>query len=148
MAYARAGDTNRAEQALLRAIELSPAQYQTLNNLGGVYHKRDDLDRALDAYRRALHYKPDYPDALSNLGLLHTRRGDYDAAIDNFEKALAITGSSPGLNHNLADALYLRAREDDLQRAARLYRAFLRTWRGDPAETQLARSRVHEITSK
>ena len=147
MAYARAGDTNRAEQALLRAIELSPAQHQTLNNLGGVYQKRDDLDRALDAYQKALQIKPDYPDALSNLGILHTRRGAYDAAVASFERALAITGSSPGLNHNLADALYLRNKEGDLPRAARLYQAFLRSWRGDPAETQLAQARVHEITS-
>ena len=147
MAYARAGDSNRAEQALLRAIDLSPAQYQTLNNLGGVYQQRDDLDRALDAYQKALQLKPDYVDALSNMGLLHTRRGAYDAAVASIEQALAITGSRPGLNHNLADALYLRGRKGDLQRAARLYQAFLLAWRGDPAETQIARIRVREMAS-
>lgn len=145
MVYAMDGNLEAAEQALLKSIDLAPSHHQAYNNLGGVYQKQGAFDKAHKAYKQAVTTKPDYVDALSNLGLLNIIRGDYDEAVVNFNTALVSAGSDPVLHHNLADALYVRDRLGDRTSAAQHYQVFLRSWRGDPAESELARSRAEEI---
>ena len=145
MVYAMDGNLEAAEQALLKSIALAPSHHQAYNNLGGVYQKQGAFDEAHKAYTQAVSTKPDYVDALSNLGLLNIIRGDYDEAVGSFNTALVSAGSDPILHHNLADALYVRDRPGDRTSAARHYHVFLRSWRGDPAESELARSRAEEI---
>ena len=147
MNYALGGDLGRARDTLLKASELAPSHHQIQNNLGGVYQRMDDRQRAERAYRRATEIKIDYPDAWSNLGLLHMVGGKYDEAVSSFTRALEFTPNDPVLHHNLADALYVRASPGDRLGAVSHYGVFLKTWRGDIAETAIARSRVTEIGS-
>jgi O-antigen ligase/Tfp pilus assembly protein PilF len=147
MAYALGDNTQEAEAVLLRATELSPNHYQIFNNLGGVYHKTGELDKAEQAYIRATTVKSDYSDAWSNLGLLQMMQGKPGRAVESLTKAVALTNNDPALHHNLADAFYLRDSAGDHQSAAKHYEIFLRAWRGDTAETAIARSRLREIRS-
>ena len=145
MAYALGNDLGKAETALKRAIDLAPKHHQTHNNLGGVYQKMQDFPKAKAAYTRAAEIKPDYKDALSNLGLLLMVEGDYDGAVSQFEETLQTRRPDAALHHNLADALYLRDQAGDRERALKHYTIFLRTWRGDVSETDIAKGRMAEI---
>lgn len=148
MVYALGNEMRKAEASLLKAAELSPNHYQTFNNLGGVYQKLGELEKAERAYRRATSIKVDYTDAWSNLGLLQMMQGKPDEAVASLTRALDLTANDPVLHHNLADALYLRKAPGDLEKAASHYEHFLRYWRGDMVESEIARSRVAEIRSQ
>ena len=145
MVYAIAGDNDRAETALKRAADLTNHHHQVYNNLGGVYQQKGDFDQAQQAYQRAVEIKRNYPDAWSNLGLVQMMLGDSDAAVRSLAEAVALSSNDPALQHNLADAYYLRNGEGDRMIAARHYGLFVSLWRGDPAETELARQRLEEI---
>ena len=147
MAYALGNDLERAESTLVHAATISRTHHQVFNNLGGVYQRMGEAVKAEESYRQATEIKVDYPDAWSNLGLLQLMSGRAGEAVESFSKALEYSQGDPALHHNLADALYVRNAAGDHERAASLYRHFIRFWRGDPAEAAIAKARLSEIES-
>jgi tetratricopeptide (TPR) repeat protein len=76
-----------------QTLELSPDDYNVLNNLGGVYWERGELDKAESAWRRALAINPTFGDVLYNLGLVANERHQHEEAKGFFERAVELEPS-------------------------------------------------------
>lgn len=89
VAHAEAGELERAEAALRRALRLEPAYAEGHYNLGKVLQKRGDLAGARIAYGRAVALAPRYPGARDNLAIVLLRLGDAPGAVEALEAAAA-----------------------------------------------------------
>lgn len=104
-AAAHAGDDARAIPAYGRALELSPDDHGTLNNLGNVLQRAGRLDEAVHCYERAIALRGDIADIHANLARLELVRGRPHAAVAAWRRVLALRDDPPslaGLGHALA----------------------------------------------
>jgi hypothetical protein len=83
-------DYSTALQAFLRAVELSPNNPITQNNLGNIYHRLGRDAEAEVYYRRALELNPKQVEVVCNLGTLARDSGEFQQALDFFEQALTL----------------------------------------------------------
>jgi Flp pilus assembly protein TadD len=70
IAYARAGDLDRAEESLGRALAINPDHPVANNELGIVYRRKGRFAEARAAYERALAISPSFHFAHRNLAIL------------------------------------------------------------------------------
>ena len=70
IAYARAGDLDKAEASLKRALELSPGHPVAHNELGIVYRRKGEFAAARASYEQALATYPGFHFARLNLAIL------------------------------------------------------------------------------
>ncbi|MBN1525915.1 MAG: AAA family ATPase [Spirochaetales bacterium] len=87
------GDTAKAREYLMKAVELDQGYVAALNNLGILYYDEKDYQTALYYYARALEHDDEYLFALYNLGLVFSSIEEYRKAHDMFAKALKIDQS-------------------------------------------------------
>ncbi|MCK5606392.1 tetratricopeptide repeat protein [Candidatus Pacearchaeota archaeon] len=83
------GDFIQAERHYKQALEISPNDIATLNDLGALYHSMGRFKEATVSYKNALSFNPDYSPALINYGLLLYDRNLLDEAIKMFNRVLA-----------------------------------------------------------
>ena len=110
IAYQMLDDVKRAENYLLKAIELSDTTESpdAYNALGYLYAEQGiKLDEAAVLVRRALESAPTSGAYLDSLGLIYFKQGKLDAAIENLEQALRYLPDTPEILSHLADA-YLK----------------------------------------
>lgn len=81
------GDLKKAENLLIRALELKPADYEVRNNLAVVYLKTGRTDLALDQLQKAISLKPDLASAHYNLARIYSRRKNLSRAKQHLELA-------------------------------------------------------------
>lgn len=113
-----------------RALALSPAYVEALNNLGGTFADERDREPAEVWLRRALAVAPSYVEGWNNLASLVLNAAQPEAAISAAEIALRLrpTWAEPAWNLALA-ALTL----GDYERGLDLYEARWRLADADPA---------------
>ena len=70
IAYARAGDLDRAEESLLKALAINPDHPVANNELGIVYRRKGRFAEARAAYEKALAISPTFHFAHRNLAIL------------------------------------------------------------------------------
>ena len=70
IAYARAGDLDRAEQSLVTALAINPDHPVANNELGIVYRRKGRFAEARAAYEKALAISPSFHFAHRNLAIL------------------------------------------------------------------------------
>ena len=119
------GDLEEAHKAIVRAIELDPANssYRAEHfNLGSVHHTQARLDRARDIYREALKYNPHFPEAHLNLGILHYDQGRYAESAASFQQAVQLAPDDLEAHMGLAQAYEKTGR---IEGAIREYRRTL-----------------------
>ena len=75
------GQYNNALREYQRAVDIAPADPQSLMSLGTVYYAMGDSDRAMQTFKQALRYKPSEPNASYFIGLLYLERGQAKEAI-------------------------------------------------------------------
>ena len=75
------GQYNNALREYQRAVDIAPADPQSLMSLGTVYYAMGDSDRAMQTFKQALRYKPTEPNASYFIGLLYLERGQANEAI-------------------------------------------------------------------
>jgi tetratricopeptide (TPR) repeat protein len=84
------GDHEAAEQALTRALELSPEDAQALSLLGWAQMMQDKFDEALGNFQRVLMRQPANALARVNLGYICLKKGIFGEAIEHLSKAIRL----------------------------------------------------------
>ncbi len=94
-------DFARAEQAMLKCLELDPGEAKLHENLGDVYRAMQQLERAAEVYARAAELDPDHSavqikkgHVQSFLGDFEQARADYDAGLANARERSRITSAN------------------------------------------------------
>jgi tetratricopeptide (TPR) repeat protein len=94
-----------AELSLHRALELTPADPDLLNNLGVVLRAQGRTERAIGFYRQALALAPTHALTHANLGNALAALGQNVAAEQHLREALALDPASDEVRVNLAGLL-------------------------------------------
>jgi tetratricopeptide (TPR) repeat protein len=109
----RTGDWAKAEQHLLRAIDLNPRDGQALNYLGYTLADRGiRLDEAREYVGRALAFDPDNGAYLDSLGWVYFKMGRLDEAEEYLLKAIDRAGDDGVLFEHLGE-IYFRSHRWD-----------------------------------
>jgi tetratricopeptide (TPR) repeat protein len=96
------GDTNQAESALSKAIELKPDAQQAYLILAQIYIAENQNQKALAVLRTALDKNPKDLQALMLLGMTYNAVQNYNDARDAYEKLLALAPNNVVAMNNLA----------------------------------------------
>jgi len=87
-----------AQQVLLQATTISPANAVAHNHLGISQRGLGKFQKAEQSYLEALKLKPDYSHAHLNIGILYDLYlNELQRALDHYEKYKALSGSSDSL---------------------------------------------------
>jgi tetratricopeptide (TPR) repeat protein len=118
--YTAAGDTQKVEEVLKRALELDPANPEAYGLLGQLYVTAGRLDEATKYFTDVARLEPHSPAAPTMLGLLAYAKRDLPEAQHWWERAVTIDPTSAAAANNLA-WLYAENNEN-LDRALELAR--------------------------
>lgn len=91
---AKSGETNRAQEVLLKALEIAPESPSIQNNLGNIYYQQGDYQTAIKHYQKAHQFDNEDVQTLVNLGKAFL-------AIDNKEEAKKWFDLAISMNKNL-----------------------------------------------
>ncbi len=105
----------KAEQAILKALELDDQSGEAWTSLGGLHQLAGDYSAAEDALRRAIELDPNYSTAYNWLGLILQTHGKFEAALEIFRKGLEVDPLSPVLHTNFAFNSAALGRFDEAQ---------------------------------
>jgi len=100
--HERRGETQRAENAYLKALEIEPTMVAPYVALGGLYANSAKYDQALQNIAEALKRRPKDLAAQMLQGVAYERKGDVGNAIKAYEKALALNPRFAAAANNLA----------------------------------------------
>ena len=85
-----------SEKYYLKALEIDPDSYKTLNNIAGFYLETNNSEKALMFYEKALKVFPDEPTILENISKAYFTLNKNVLAKKLCKKALSIRSSSSG----------------------------------------------------
>lgn len=97
----------RAQQYLLKAIEIHPAYANAYLLLGNSYVYQNNYEKALEYYQFALKYNPDFRDARSNMAKMYKEMG---------RKAGEVEGNLPKAKEMLQKSLEIDAKDPETNR--------------------------------
>jgi tetratricopeptide (TPR) repeat protein len=126
-AYAAAGETEEAERAYQRAINLRPDYYDAHAALGILYCSVDRYDAAANEFRQAVRAAPENPNGHNNLGAVSYFLGRREEAMQAFEAAIALE-PNPGGYSNLGTLYFEEGRFGD---AVEMFEAAIAAVGGD-----------------
>jgi tetratricopeptide (TPR) repeat protein len=109
---ARAGQTGDAIEYFKKALDLNPALFVALQNLGSAYRQQRRWDEARDALEKALSINSGDAEANYSLGMVFAQTGDTDRASEYLHKALQLRPAYPEALNNLG-ILYLRSQRPE-----------------------------------
>ncbi len=87
--YAELGvELDRAEELIVRALEIAPNDGYYIDSLGWVYYQKGDYRRAIEQLERAVSLVPDDPIIIEHLGDAYLKVGETDKALRSYRDAL------------------------------------------------------------
>ena len=95
-------DTDQAEMAFKKAIELDNSIIASYMNLGQLYQQAGKLDQAAQEYEAVLQKNSTVASAHILLGIIHERRKEYGKAQAQYEQALKLNPKFAPAANNLA----------------------------------------------
>lgn len=112
-AYNQAGFFNKGEISLLEAINLSPADLKSRNELGSLYFNAEELEKAIDIYNEILLLDAYYGDAYKGLAKIKVGEGKFSDAEVLLEKALRVIPYYDEGRRMLADIFFKSGRNSE-----------------------------------
>ena len=107
-ALLNANQLQPAQEALERAIRLSPRDFDAHHNLAVVHERLGRLPQAAESFRAAVNISPGNAFAHLNLATILRDLGELDDAVRHFERAIAIDPNLAHAHMGLAWVLLLR----------------------------------------
>jgi predicted O-linked N-acetylglucosamine transferase (SPINDLY family) len=83
------------------ALQLQPADFEAMNNLGNCLSDQHKLTEAASVYRQALSIRPNSPECFQNLGNVLRKLGNYDQAIGALKHACSLLPSDVSMQSDL-----------------------------------------------
>lgn len=108
----RQGDLQAALTHYQKALQIEPAFYPALNNLGAVYLRQKEVGRAEEAFLKLLALNPEDGEPYINLGHALYEEGKYPEATERLEEGLKRSPRSP-VGHFILGSAYLKLGELD-----------------------------------
>lgn len=103
----RAGQWDRAERDLLKALEMQPEQPFILNYLGYSWVEQGkNLEEARKMLERAVAQRPDDGYIVDSMGWALYKLGEFGGAVIHLERAVALRSQDPVINSHLGDAYW------------------------------------------
>ncbi|MBT8256889.1 MAG: tetratricopeptide repeat protein [Bacteroidia bacterium] len=102
--YVQLKNYSAAEDALLKAIEITPDNEWYLDELYGVYVETNDFDKAIETVKQLVKFHPDYKEDLANL---YFRMERFKAALellDELDAELGVSKSREELRNEIYSA--------------------------------------------
>ncbi|MHC5146289.1 MAG: tetratricopeptide repeat protein, partial [Planctomycetota bacterium] len=111
--YMEVGDTEKAFEVLLRAVQVNPLLSEANMNLGNVYLKKKMPLQAVEQYEKALTIIRNDAKAMNNLASAYMQLGNYAKAESYYKTALSLDPEYIDVYRNLANAMQMQGRYDD-----------------------------------
>ncbi|MHC5093239.1 MAG: tetratricopeptide repeat protein [Planctomycetota bacterium] len=111
--YMEVGDTDKAFEVLLRAVQINPLLSEANMNLGNVYLTKKMPLQAVEQYEKALTIIGNDAKAMNNLASAYMQLGDYPKAESYYKTALALDPEYIDVYQNLANAMQMQGRYED-----------------------------------
>lgn len=107
IALERSNRWERAEEDLLKALELGGDQPYVLNYLGYSWVDRGmHVERAEEMIRKAISLRPQDGFIADSLGWVYYQTGRFPEAVEELERAVALEPQDPIINEHLGDAYW------------------------------------------
>jgi tetratricopeptide (TPR) repeat protein len=84
-------DPEKAQELLVKALELQPNSVKANFQLGLLFVKQKDYAKAIEAYEKVTSLSPDFPDAFFNLGYIYAKMKDYKKAETMYRRVVKIS---------------------------------------------------------
>ncbi|MHC5122945.1 MAG: tetratricopeptide repeat protein [Planctomycetota bacterium] len=111
--YMEVGDTDKAFEVLLRAVQINPLLSEANMNLGNVYLTKKMPLQAVEQYEKALTIISNDAKAMNNLASAYMQLGDYPKAESYYKTALSLDPEYIDVYQNLANAMQMQGRYED-----------------------------------
>ncbi len=111
-------DFRKAEEELLKSLEIKKNVYEPHYHLATVYYASENYEKAAEHYEQAIQLRPDSAEALNNLAYLYTERNlNIKRAIEMAETAVQLEKNNASYVDTLGWAYY---RNNELDKALTL----------------------------
>lgn len=111
--YMEVGDTDKAFEVLLRAVQINPLLSEANMNLGNVYLQKKMPLQAVEQYEKALSIISHDAKAMNNLASAYMQLNEYAKAESYYKTALSLDPEYIDVHRNLANAMQMQGRYDD-----------------------------------
>lgn len=117
----RENDYQGAFVAFKRALDINPADKDSLNAIGLVYQRFGNYKEAKESFQKAIASDKNFSDAYNNLGITYAILGQWTESIDAFRGALAnpLYATPDRSYQNLGFSLYRVGKYDEAIKAFR-----------------------------
>jgi len=82
--------TDRAIEALEKALELNPEIIQAWNNLANAYLQKGDVDKAIEVGEKMVAMAPNFGLGHNNLAVAYLSSQEYEKAVEHLDKAISL----------------------------------------------------------